>query len=171
MAPHRHLSWPLILSVALGCALGTAVPTGSVPVHAPQTTAEAPVALPNKEGSLKFGILGDFGTGDREQYQLGEQMAKLLDRFRYRLVVTVGDNIYGSERPQDFIKKFELPYKALLAADVKFYASLGHHDDRTQTRYKLFNMDGRPYYTFKAPDEDVRFFALHSDYPQPHRLS
>ena len=28
----------------------------------------------------------------------------------------VGDNIYGSERPQDFVKKFESPYRPLLDA-------------------------------------------------------
>ncbi len=61
-------------------------------------------------------------------------------------------------------RKFELPYKALLDDGVKFYASLGNHDDRAQARYPLFNMDGRTYYTFKAPTGDVRFFALETDY-------
>jgi hypothetical protein len=171
MARHRYFSWLLSLVVAFACAAGAVVPTDSVRVQAPQTAADAPVALPNKKGSLKFGVLGDFGTGDREQYQLAEQMAKLHASFKYRLVVTVGDNIYGSERPQDFSRKFELPYKPLLDADVKFYASLGNHDDRTQARYKLFNMDGKTYYSFKAPDEDVKFFALESDYPEPEQIA
>ena len=43
-------------------------------------------------------------------------------------MITVGDNIYGSEGPQDFVRKFEAPYKPLLDAGVKFYASLGNHD-------------------------------------------
>ena len=41
--------------------------------------------------------------------------------------------------------KFELPYKPLLDAGVKFYASLGNHDAREQRFYKLFNMDGHLY--------------------------
>ena len=57
-------------------------------------------------------------------------MAKLRERFPFELVITVGDNIYGGDRPQDMQKKFELPYKALLDGGVKFYASLGNHDDR-----------------------------------------
>jgi calcineurin-like phosphoesterase family protein len=137
---------------------------------APQQPAAAPVALPNAEGSLKFAVLGDFGNGNRQQYELGAVMAKVHARFPYELVITVGDNIYGSERPQDMKKKFEDPYKALLDAGVKFYASLGNHDDRSQSRYKLFNMEGRTYYTFKAPKQDVRFFALESDYPTPEQL-
>ena len=79
-------------------------------------------------------------------------------------MITVGDNIYGGDRPQDMRRKFELPYKALLDGGVKFYASLGNHADRAQARYALFNMDGRTYYTFKAPAGDARFFALETDY-------
>jgi hypothetical protein len=131
----------------------------------------AAVELPNLADSFKFAVLGDFGTGDRAQYQLGEQMAKLHARFPYELVITVGDNIYGGERPQDMKRKFEDPYKPLLDAGVKFYASLGNHDDRAQARYALFNMEGKTYYTFKAPKEDVRFFALETDYLRPQQIA
>jgi len=133
--------------------------------------ATAAVELPNRPGSFKFAVLGDFGTGDRAQYQLGEQMAKLRARFPFEIVITVGDNIYGSERPQDMKRKFEEPYKALLDGGVKFFASLGNHDDRSQARYSFFNMDGRTYYTFKAPAQDVRFFALESDYPEAPQIA
>ncbi len=133
--------------------------------------SQTPVALPNRDGSLKFAVLGDFGNGDREQYQLAEQMAKLRATFPFELVITVGDNIYGGERPQDMKRKFEEPYKPLLDAGVKFYASLGNHDAREQSRYQPFNMNGRTYYTFKAPKQDVRFFALESDYPKPEQIA
>src|SRR4029078_6905162 len=134
-----------------------------------QPSTEAVGALPNKEGSLKFGVLGDFGTGASSQYQLAEQMAKLYARFKYQLVVLVGDNLYGSERPQDFQKKFELPYKALLDDGVKFSASLGNNDAREQRYYKLFNMDGKLYYSF-SPMPNIRFFALESTYPVPEQI-
>jgi hypothetical protein len=127
------------------------------------------VALPNKEGSFKFAVLGDFGTGDNTQYELARTMADVHGRFKYQTVVLVGDNLYGSERPQDFRKKFETPYKPLLDSGVKFYASLGNHDSREQRHYKLFNMDGRSYYTFN-PTPDVRFFALESTYPEPEQI-
>jgi hypothetical protein len=32
-------------------------------------------ALPNRTGSVKFAVLGDFGTGDPSEYQVGAQMA------------------------------------------------------------------------------------------------
>jgi predicted MPP superfamily phosphohydrolase len=83
--------------------------------------------------------------------------------------VLVGDNLYGSERPQDFKMKFELPYKPLLDDGVKFYASLGNHDAREQRYYKPFNMDGNLYYSF-SPSPEVRFFILESTYPVPEQI-
>ena len=46
---------------------------------------------------------------------------------------------------------------------MKFYASLGNHDSPNQRMYKLFNMNGERYYTFK-PKNGIRFFALDSNY-------
>jgi hypothetical protein len=143
-------------------------PSGGTLAQA-QPSAAPTVALPNRSGTLKFAVLGDFGTGDRTQMELARQMATVHDRFKYDLVMLVGDNIYGSERPQDFVKKFEDPYKPLLDAGVKFYAALGNHDAREQRYYKLFNMDGKLFYTF-SPIPEVRFFVLESTYPEPEQI-
>jgi 3',5'-cyclic AMP phosphodiesterase CpdA len=128
------------------------------------------VPLPNKANTLHFAVIGDNGTGDKPQYDVGQQLVAWYGRFKFPLVVMMGDNIYGSDRPQDFVKKFEAPYKALLDQGVKFYASLGNHDSREQRFYKNFNMDGKLYYTFKAPKQDVRFFALESTYMDPDQV-
>jgi hypothetical protein len=183
-APH-HLTSSIVLAVLLG---GYPSIPGATDVHnaglleraprlgqaatvaAPPRQPAAATALPNRAEALKFCVLGDFGTGERAQYELAEQMATLRQKFPFQLVTLVGDNLYGSERPQDFKKKFEIPYKALLDADVKFYASLGNHDAREQRYYKLFNMDGKLYYSFKAPKQDVRFIALESTYPEPDQI-
>jgi len=156
-----------VVTVGIGCGEG-AVPNPAVAVHA-QAGATPAVPLPNRSGSLKFAVLGDFGTGERTQLDLAQQMVALHDRFKYDLVVLVGDNLYGSERPQDFKLKFEDPYKPLLDAGVKFQAALGNHDAREQRYYKLFNMDGKLYYTF-SPKADVRFFMLESTYPVPEQI-
>jgi hypothetical protein len=114
--------------------------------------------------SVKFAVLGDTGTGDRPQYEIGERLAALRSAFPFEFVILLGDNMYGGESSRDFQNKFERPYQKLLAAGVKFYASLGNHDEpERQTSYKLFNMGGERYYTFK-PKDGVRFFALDSNY-------
>jgi predicted MPP superfamily phosphohydrolase len=128
------------------------------------------VPLPNKDGSLKFGVLGDFGTADQNQFDTAAQLAKTHDAFKFTLMILVGDNLYGSERPQDFRAKFEGPYKPLLDAGVVFQASLGNHDAREQRDYAPFNMKGQLYYSFKAPAQNVRFFALESTYPVPEQI-
>jgi hypothetical protein len=153
----------LILGLTLLGAVGIAVADQA------QQPASQAVTLPNRDGSFKFAVLGDFGTGDRTQYELAAQMVKAHQSFKYQTVVLVGDNIYGSERPQDFKKKFEDPYKPLLDAGVKFYASLGNHDAREQRFYKPFNMEGKLYYTF-SPQAEIRFFALESTYPVPEQI-
>jgi hypothetical protein len=80
------------------------------------------------------------------------------------------DNIYGGHHASDFHRKFEEQYKALLDAEVKFYASLGNHDDPNEERlYKPFNMGGERYYAFKKGA--VEFFVLDSNYLDPKQLS
>ena len=147
--------------------------TDAQSAQSPPAAGALPLTMPNKGDSFKFAVLGDFGTGSKEQYQLAAQMKRVHDQYPYNLVILVGDNLYGSERPQDFKKKFEDPYKPLLDADVKFFASLGNHDDpQEQRNYKLFNMDGKRYYSFK-PDskQSVRFFVLESSYLSPDQVA
>lgn len=156
--------------IALGCRFGAPAIAGPAAVRTAAGPVVSGVPLPNKRGSLKFLVLGDFGTGGRGQYDLAAEMARFHEKFPFDLAITVGDNLYGSERPQDFKVKFENPYKPLLDAGVKFYASLGNHDSREQRHYKLFNMDGKLYYSLKAPGESVRFFMLDSTYPVPEQF-
>ena len=125
--------------------------------------------LPNKAGSLKFAVIGDSGQPGTGQTAIAKQMATSRSRFPFEFVLMTGDNLYGSERPGDYERKFSIPFKLLIDAGVKFYASLGNHDDAGQTQYKLFNMNGKKYYSFK-PKNGVRFFAIDSNYLDPTQL-
>lgn len=133
-------------------------------------SASLEVRLPNKEGSLRMAVIGDTGTGTKSQYEVGTRLVEARQAFPYEIVLMLGDNMYGAERPQDFSKKFEQPYKPLLDAGVKFYAALGNHDDREQVHYKHFNMNGELYYTYKGPKQNVRFFVLESSYMDRKQL-
>ncbi|MQA30609.1 MAG: metallophosphoesterase [Luteitalea sp.] len=126
--------------------------------------AQAPIriALPNLADSVKFVAIGDNGTGEKAQYEIGALMAQARELFPYDFVIMLGDNMYGSQRPSDFVKKFEAPYKTLLDAGVKFYAALGNHDKQENRFYKPWNMNGERYYTYTK--KNVRFFVLDTDY-------
>ena len=126
------------------------------------------LVLPQQPESVRFAVFGDSGTGDSAQYETAEQMVKFHQKFPFTFSLMLGDNMYGSERPQDFEKKFERPYKPLLDAKVDFHAVLGNHDDPNQRFYKPFNMNGQRYYSFKKGH--VRFFALDSNYMEPDQL-
>ena len=133
------------------------------------SAAAQEVKLPLKEKSTRFAVLGDTGTGGRQQVEVAQKVEDYRKKVNFNFAILLGDNIYGSERPQDFAKKFEQPYKALLDAGVKFYAALGNHDEAAQTQFKLFNMGGQKYYTFK-PQNGVRFFAIDSNYVDQKQL-
>jgi hypothetical protein len=177
MTARRRQSWVRAALLASGLliafpAIPATVPApAAAPAQAPAAAPAGGLSLPNRPSSLKFFVLGDFGTGSRQQYALGERMAAVQSVFKATLVITVGDNIYGRERPQDFAKKFEAPYKALLERGVTFHASLGNHDAREQAHYKPFNMGGRTYFAFDAPVQDVKFVAIESDYPTPKQMA
>jgi predicted phosphodiesterase len=178
MRVHRLLLSGLF---ALGVTTLSAQQAPTPPNPAPSATAKpaAPAAAqtakpsleitaPRDMDSVRFAIIGDSGTGDRRQYEVGAQMTKALQIFPFEFVIMLGDNIYGSERPQDFVKKFEKPYEGILTQKIPFYASLGNHDDPTQRYYKPFNMNGERFYTFKKGN--ARFFALDSNYMDQTQL-
>ncbi len=125
-------------------------------------------ALPNKPGSLKFAAIGDNGTGDTPQYDVARQMVTAHATFGFDLVIMLGDNMYGGQSPQDFVQKFEKPYAELLAAGVKFQASLGNHDRPENVSYKFYNMGGQRYYTYAR--NNVRFFVIDSTQVDPKQL-
>jgi len=137
----------------------------------PLQLAAQELRLPNKPGTVKFAVIGDAGTGSKEQVAVGKEMAAWRAKFPFEFVIMTGDNMYGGERARDFQKKFEIPYKPLLDTGVKFYASLGNHDDAAvQRNYKLFNMNGERFYSFK-PKDGVRFFAIDSNYVDKAQLT
>src|SRR6478735_6428310 len=139
------LFWSLLLSAALLQAF-------SSQQTAPAMSASSEVQPPVGKDSVKFIVIGDSGTGDRGQYDTAAQMWAAHTPFPYEFAIMVGDNLYGSERPQDFVSKFERPYKPMLDANIPFYAALGNHDDPNQRFYKNFGMNGKRFYTFQKGD-------------------
>jgi len=116
------------------------------------------VALPHAADSLKFAVIGDNGTGEPPQYDVARQMVSSRSSFPFDFVLMLGDNMYGSQKTPDFVTKFERPYGPLLDVGVRFYATLGNHDQPTNRSYGSFNMGGERYYTFARPP--ARFVIL-----------
>jgi len=135
--------------------LGTTTWTGTRDQPPPAATA-APV---------KFAVVGDNGTGDQEEHDVGTQMAAARATFPFEFVIMLGDNLYGS---QNLTSKFEKPFGALLASGIQFYAALGNHDDPKNRFYRAWNMGGERYYTYVK--RNIRFFVLDTDIMDPKQV-
>jgi hypothetical protein len=156
----------LITSLALTILL-TLTSVSGQKLSAPRTNGNAPSApvkltLPNKDSSVRFVVIGDTGTGTGQQHDLANVLLRYRQAFPFEFVLMMGDNMYGSEKTVDYKAKFEDVYKPLLDQKVKFYASLGNHDDSNQRFYGYFNMEGQEYYHFKKGN--VSFYSLNSNY-------
>jgi hypothetical protein len=128
---------------------------------------------------ITFAVIGDTGTGDVAQLSVARQMVRQREKTPFEFVIMLGDNIYEKGEQKDIKPRFEEPYKDLLEAGVKFYATLGNHDIirgvEFQTNYPNFNMGGRRYYNFaKGSSENyeglLEFFALDSNEITPEQL-
>lgn len=135
----------------------------------PAQIAAPSLTLPMKEGSVKFMAVGDTGRGNREQNELAQVMFEYRRVFPFEFVVLTGDNIYYQESAEDMKTKFENVYRPLLDGGVKFYASLGNHDESNQRFYAPFNMNGEEYYRIEKGG--VSFYALNSTYIDKRQLT
>jgi len=126
------------------------------------------LTLPNKEGNVRFLVMGDTGTGSGKQKELAELMMRYRQMFPFEFVLMLGDNMYGGEKAVDYKQKFENVYRPLIDQKVKFYAALGNHDDSNQRFYEFFNMDGQEYYRFSKGN--VAFYSLNSNYMDKKQL-
>jgi 3',5'-cyclic AMP phosphodiesterase CpdA len=86
--------------------------------------------------TLRFAVIGDWGTGSSAEYQVGHRMCKWRRSRPFDLVVTTGDNIYPDGSPVYFQDRFFAPFDCLLDAGVQFRSSLGNHD--------VMTLDGAP---------------------------
>jgi Calcineurin-like phosphoesterase len=120
------------------------------------------LVLPLREGSVRFMAVGDTGRGNKEQNQLAQVMFDYHKLFPFEFALLTGDNIYYQESAEDLKTKFENVYRPLLDGGVKFYASLGNHDESNQRFYAPFNMNGEEYYRINKGG--VSFYALNSTY-------
>jgi predicted phosphodiesterase len=149
-----------LLLAALLCA---SVQIQAEPGGGSKPNGPAASRLPLGANSVRFAVIGDSGSGDRAEYEIAEQLNRIQRATNFNFVIMLGDNLLnGNNSPNDYETKFNRPYRPLLDNGVKFYASLGNHDNPNERAYAPFNMNGRRYYTFMQGE--VEFFVLDSTY-------
>lgn len=166
----RILASLFIVTVLLcnGLAENSYGQSRSNPKGSAQAAHPVKLSLPLKEGSVRFMVVGDTGTGTSQQRELANLMVQYRQAFPFEFALMMGDNMYGGEKPDDFKTKFEDVYKQLLDNKVMFYATLGNHDESNQRFYANFNMNGEEYYRFKKGN--IAFYSLNSNYMDKRQL-
>ena len=102
-------------------------------------------------------FIGDFGTGNKGQYEVAELLEKLIKKYKCKFILGLGDNIspYGvkSITDQQFIDKFEIPY-SILPDNIKFFNILGNHD-----------------YNIKvSPRNEIKYSKISNKWVMPHNF-
>ena len=101
--------------------------------------------------------LGNFGSGGEGQYAVAELMKYLYSKYKYKLVIGLGNNILpngvSSLNDPQFKIKFEEPYKDLLS-NIKFYNILGEVD----------------YVTKKSVANEIKYSQLNKHWILPHNF-
>ena len=150
----------------LGAAVPAAIERG---LAAP---AVQPVRLP---GLLRFGVMGDSGSGDAEQFAVAARMRAWHADHPWEHVLALGDNVYENGEPEYFDSKFVDVYSELLEDNVPIRSTLGNHDvrwrdGRDQVREEAFGfLDRSDQYEFEAGPEAAdgkrlaRFICLNSN--------
>jgi Calcineurin-like phosphoesterase len=141
------------------------------------------VSFASAQYPFRFVAIGDTGSGSPAQQRVADQMWKWMETNPFKVVVMLGDNIYGNHEisgggdPRWFHQKFDVQYQRFLDKGVVFHASIGNHDMQTnhaqaeiddKARFGILGPDG--YYRFTSPPEFnvkgkplIEFFALNSE--------
>jgi len=132
---------------------------------------------------FRFVAIGDTGSGSPAQQRVAGQMWDWMQMHPFKLVVMLGDNVYGNHEisgggnPRFFHDKFDLQYQRFQQAGVVFHAAVGNHDMQTRhaeaeiediPRFGILGRDG--YYQFASPREYdvngqplIEFFCINSE--------
>src|ERR1700742_243417 len=99
--------WRFFSIVALTFWAGLSCPAQSTATAAPRaaqskTASGLDVKVPLIDNSIRFAVIGDSGTGDRQQNDIAQEMERYRQATKFDFVIMLGDNIYGSHTPGDF---------------------------------------------------------------------
>ena len=131
-----------------------------------------PQAWTTTDDDITFAVLGDNGTGGRNQMDIARQMAQTYQDTPYGLVLLVGDiSYYGSidDRWQDV---FVEPYTPLIDAGVDWELAIGNHeitekksDDATTEIDAQLRRFGKPGTYYSVVHGPMEVFVIDSATP------
>ena len=138
----------------------------------PPDIALEPRAWTTTDDSITFAVLGDNGSGGRNQMDVAGQMARTYRETPYGLVLLAGDISYYGSIDDRWDEVFVEPYRPLIEAGVTWELAIGNHelsekksDDAAAEIEAQLRRFGKPgtYYTVRHGPMEV--FVLDSSIP------
>lgn len=131
-----------------------------------------PNAWNTTDSEITFAVLGDNGSGGRNQMGVATQMAQTYEATPYGLVLLAGDISYYGSIDERWEQVFAEPYKPLIDAGVEWELSIGNHEvsekksdyavQEIQAQIRRFGKPGTYYSVVHGPME---VFVLDSTIP------
>lgn len=127
-----------------------------------------PNVWPQSPREVTFAVIGDAGTGGKNQFRVASMMAQSYELHPFGLLLTTGDNVYFGDVVARVKEVVDKPHGPLFDAGVEFRPVLGNHDvdredgdgEELASTLDALNMPARYYHFTRGP---VDFFALDSN--------
>ncbi|MDQ3958266.1 MAG: metallophosphoesterase, partial [Actinomycetota bacterium] len=152
-------------SAESGCCPGDSAAVAQTTAPGPLPSLSLTPSEPPPPAPFSFAVVGDFGTGDENQYDVAERMCSWRADNGFDFVFTTGDNIYPDGDPDLFEEEFYEPYDCLLSDGVGFHAVLGNHDVKTDNGKPEIEDEGfgMPRRNYVVRTGGVRFVMIDSN--------
>ena len=176
----RHWLWiagtTLLLIAGLNVAIFSVYPWARwtedfFPGRAPDDPLEAE-AWTVTDDSLTFAVVGDTGTGGRNQMAVAQAMVDAYKTRPYPVVVHVGDISYYGSAADRWDEVVEEPYASLSAAGVEFEVAIGNHEleeevspEANQEIVAILERIGEAGHFYSQVYGPVEFFIIDSSTP------
>jgi predicted phosphodiesterase len=138
----------------------------------PPNVVVEPAAWTTTDDSITFVVLGDNGSGGRNQMDVARQMALTYQQSPYGLVLLAGDISYYGSIDDRLDEVFTEPYKPLIDAGVEWELAIGNHEisekksdnavEEIQAQIRQFGKPGTYYVASHGP---MDVFVLDSTIP------
>lgn len=132
----------------------------------------------NKSTSVKFAVIGDYGTTSEGS----QKVSNLIKSWDPEFIITTGDNHYGKPENIDqtigfLYSEYIIPYNGEYTkspvTNNRFWPCLGNHDFQgrdAQTYLSYFNLPDNGYY-YDVIQNNVHLFSVCSDRRCPDGIS
>ncbi len=177
----RHWLWSTAATALLVAGLGVLITevypwarwTEDFFPGSPPNLRLEPQAWEVSDDRLRFAVVGDTGTGGRNQMAVARAMAEAYAETPYGVVIHVGDISYYGSVADRWEEVFVQPFGPLLDAGVRFEVAVGNHELEEEptpeanaeiaAELERTGAEGRYYVASHGP---VDFFIIDSSTPQ-----